>query len=322
MSEGVLQAGPGAARPSAVRVGAAVLGTALVAALSGALFSSASEHPAPATRVLVWLGSGLLYAVALVPPALRAGGRRRERFLLVFVPLYLTGAAADLVEGYFYSTELSGPLLAAALLVEVVPTALAALAIVLAVPGPATAPGPVAVLRGWLRERSARSWCWRILAAGVPYAAVYELFAFLVTPIEHRYYYDRAFIASLHTRVPPEWVTLVLEAGRGVLFVLAAMPVLALARSSRRAAFWQVMLLGAVLEAYVPLLGRTSWPVGMRLGNVLELTGDAAGRAALMVLFLLAVPAARPGTVPERAADCGTGGRFSRGRRPGAAPRA
>jgi hypothetical protein len=83
-------------------------------------------------------------------------------------------------------------------------------------------------------------------------------------------------------------VTLVLEAGRGVLFVLAALPVIALFRRRRWIAVLQVAAIGAVVEAYVPLLGRTSWPAGMRLGNVLELSCDAAVRAVLMVFVLTA----------------------------------
>jgi len=63
-------------------------------------------------------------------------------------------------------------------------------------------------------------------------------------------------------------------------------------RKSRWSTGLYIALIGAALEAWIPLLGQTSWPVMMRVGNVLELTGDACGRALLMAL-LVALPAIR-----------------------------
>jgi hypothetical protein len=126
--------------------------------------------------------------------------------------------------------------------------------------------------------------------AGAPYAAIYLFFAMLVTPIEHAFYYDKAFIASLHTAVPSTTTTLILEAVRGILFVLAMLPVIAVIRQSRWTTGLYIALIGAVLEAWIPLLGQTSWPVMMRVGNVLELTGDACGRALLMALLVVLPP--------------------------------
>jgi hypothetical protein len=116
--------------------------------------------------------------------------------------------------------------------------------------------------------------------------------SFLVTPIEHAYYSDPAFIASLHTRIPSTAVTVLLEAGRGILFVLAQLPVIAVMRRSRWYTGAYIAVIGIVLEAWIPLLGQASWPVLMRVGNVLELSGDACGRALLMAL-LVALPASR-----------------------------
>jgi hypothetical protein len=138
-----------------------------------------------------------------------------------------------------------------------------------------------------MRESSFFSWIWRIVIAGVPYTAIYLFFAMLVTPLEHAYYYDSAFIASLHTVVPSTTTTLVLEAVRGILFVLAMLPIIAVMRKSRWSTGLYIALVGAVLEAWIPLLGQTSWPMMMRVGNVLELTGDACGRALLMALLVV-----------------------------------
>lgn len=121
----------------------------------------------------------------------------------------------------------------------------------------------------------------------MPYAAIYLLFGALVTPIEHAYYHDQAFLATLHTQVPSTTTTLILEASRGILFVLALLPVIFFTPKSRWAMGLYLALIGAVLEAWVPLLGHTSWPMMMHVANVLELAGDAFGRALLMTLLVV-----------------------------------
>jgi hypothetical protein len=73
----------------------------------------------------------------------------------------------------------------------------------------------------------------------------------------------------------------------GILFVLALLPMMAFTSRSRWATGLYLALIGSVLEAWVPLLGQTSWPMMMRVGNVLELTGDAFGRARLMAIFVV-----------------------------------
>lgn len=138
-----------------------------------------------------------------------------------------------------------------------------------------------------MRERGFFSWTWRIVVAGAPYPAIYLFFAMLVTPIEHAYYNDPAFVASLHTVVPSTATTLILEVVRGILFVLAMLPVIAAIRRSRWLTGLYIAVIGAALEAWIPLLGQTSWPAMMRVGNLLELTVDACGCALLMALLVV-----------------------------------
>lgn len=243
------------------------------------------------SNLLIRVISGLLYVGVMVPLARRVFYRRFPRFLAIFVPLYITGTLTDLVEAYFYTSLLTPVSLVAALIMESIPLLLITGIITWLIPAAEDARneprfGEV------MRQRSFLSWLWRIIVAGVPYAAIYLFFAMLVTPIEHAFYYDKAFIATLHTVVPSTTTTLILEAVRGILFVLAMLPVIAVMRKSRWSTGLYIALIGAVLEAWIPLLGQASWPMMMRVGNVLELTGDACGRALLMAL-LVALPTIR-----------------------------
>lgn len=232
--------------------------------------------------------SGVFYVAIMTPLARRVFYRRFPRFLAIFVPLYITGTLTDLIEAYFYTNLFTPFSLVAALMIEGLPLLLITGIIAWLIPAnedSRNAPrfGQV------MRERGFLSWFWRIVVAGAPYPAIYLFFATLVTPLEHAFYYDPAFIASLHTVVPSTTTTLILEAARGILFVLAVLPVIAVKRKSRWSAGLYIALIGAMLEAWIPLLGQTSWPVMMRVGNVLELTADACGRALLMAL-LVALP--------------------------------
>jgi len=240
-------------------------------------------------NITIRIISGLLYVVVMAPLARLTFSRRFTRFLAIFVPLYVTGTLTDLVEAYFYTTLLTPVSLIAALIIEGLPLLLITGIIAWLIPATEEA-RHAPRFHQVMRERPFFSWVWRIVVAGAPYAAIYLFFAALVTPIEHAYYHDQAFIASLHTRVPSTLTTLILETVRGILFVLAQLPVIAVMRKSRWATGLYIALLGTVLEAWIPLLGMTSWPFMMRVGNVLELTGDACGRALLMAL-LVALPA-------------------------------
>jgi hypothetical protein len=269
---------------------ARVIAGGVLAAVVLTVFARLAPGGDPSTifatqNVAIRLVSGILYVAIMTPLARRLGYRRLARFLAIFVPLYLTGPVADLIEAYFYTTRLTPFTLVAALIFEGLPLLVITGIIAGLIPVDVDA-RPAPRFREAARERSFLSWLWRIVVAGAPYPAIYLLFAALVTPLEHAYYYDPAFIASLHTVVPSTLTTVILEAGRGVLFVLAALPVIAVMRASRWSTGLYIALLGATLEAWIPLLGLTSWPVMMRVGNVLELTADASGRALLMALLV------------------------------------
>jgi len=80
------------------------------------------------------------------------------------------------------------------------------------------------------------------------------------------------------------------EAVRGVLFAIALLPALSVLRGRSWWTLVYLTLIGVVIEAWVPLLGRTTWPLAMRLGNVAELTADAFARAAVTMALLGSPP--------------------------------
>jgi len=268
------------------------------------LLAGKSSTPFSLQSIPIRIVSGIFYVTIMTPLARRVWYRRLPRFLAIFVPLYITGSVTDLIEAYFYSSVLTPLSLIAALIINALPLLLITGVITWLIPADEdarNAPG----FSQTMRERSFFSWFWRIVVAGVPYPAIYLSFAAIVTPLEHVFYHDPAFIASLHTVVPSTMTTIILEAIRGILFVLAMLPVIAAIRTSRWVTGLYIAVIGAMLEAWIPLLAQTSWPVMMRVGNLLELTADACGRALLMAL-LVALPALQARKIsssPDRTQD-------------------
>ncbi|EFH82535.1 hypothetical protein [Ktedonobacter racemifer] len=270
-----------------VRVVIGGLLSAIVLTVFASLLSSGKPSATfTAQNIIIRVISGVFYVASMTPLARRVFYRRFPRFLAIFVPLYITGTLTDMIEAYFYTSLLTPFSLVAALIIEGLPLLFITGIIAWLIPANEDARNTPRFTQV-MRERSFFSWIWRIVVAGVPYAAIYLFFTMLVTPLEHAHYYDSAFIASLHTVVPSTATTLVLEAVRGMLFVLAMLPIIAVMRKSRWSTGLYIALVGAVLEAWIPLLGQTSWPMMMRVGNVLELTGDACGRALLMALLVV-----------------------------------
>ena len=239
-----------------------------------------------ASRVVISLASGLLYVAILAPLALRLTTGLWPRLGAVFLTLYVTGTLTDLLEAYFYTTVLTPFSLAAALVFLALPALVIALLVVLVVRPSGVASDPHRPGLAETEHRPLANWTLRVLLAGVLYVPIYYAFAATVTPIEHEFYYDPTFIAQLHTTVPPTEVTIALEAVRGLPFVLALLPALSVVPQRRWVSVLYLGLIGAVLEGWVPLLGQTTWPLAMRLGNFVELTGDAFGRAFVVMVLL------------------------------------
>src|SRR5262249_26976923 len=105
---------------------ARVLAGGVLAAVVLTVFARLAPGGTPSTifspqNVAIRLVSGILYVAIMTPLARRLCYRRLTRFLAIFVPLYLTGTVADLIEAYFYTTLLTPFTLVAALIFEGLP---------------------------------------------------------------------------------------------------------------------------------------------------------------------------------------------------------
>lgn len=276
------------------RVVVITVGYAVVAQLLGALSGPRPALSASyAGTAAISLVTGAAYALVLLPLARRLPYRFGARFLALFLPLYWIGVASNLVEAAV-NTSLPRAELIGGAVIFAIPSAVAASMIAWLLP--AVPPrGPVKGILATLRERPWWSWSWRIVACGILFAGLLEVFGIAWGPLIARYYNQGQDVAQVHTVIAAGYVVWPEEFLRGVVFVLVLLPVLAVMRGRGRrdllrlAAY--VALIDAVLESWLAMLSMTSYPLGFRIGEGLDLTTDAIARG-IFVAVLLALPAA------------------------------
>lgn len=242
--------------------------------------------------VVLDLVTGALYALVLMPLAHRLPYRRLTRFLALFVPLYWIGNLSNLVEAWVDTTIPHGQLVVGAIFLAI-PAAVICLLIAWLFPA-AEHERPVPGIWESLGDRPLLSWVWRVAVVALLYAVLLQVFGSLYGPLISKYYHDPAFMAQSHTTTAAAYVAWPEEFGRGVFFVLALLPVLAVVRGRDwpRIAFaaLYLTLIGVSLEAW-QVFAMPSYPLGFRLGEGLDLTTDAVARGVI-VAALLVLPAA------------------------------
>jgi hypothetical protein len=243
--------------------------------------------------VVLELATGAIYALVLLPLARRLPYRRLTRVVALFVPLYWIAYLSNLVEAGFDTTISRGTLIGGAIFLAI-PIVIISVLIAWLFPAAPQEP-PVPGIWPSLGQRPLLSWVWRVAVVAVLFAVLLQLFGSMYGPLIARYYHDPAFMAQTHTVPPPSYIAWPEETARGVLFVLALLPVLAVVRGRDWPAIGYaaiyVTLIGVGLEAW-QVFAMTTYPMGFRLGEGLDLTTDAVARG-ILVAALLVLPAAR-----------------------------
>jgi hypothetical protein len=141
-------------------------------------------------------------------------------------------------------------------------------------PPPSVDHGLGTALRATLARRPALDWLWRIGLAGALHLPSYFVCGSVAYQFVRGYYEDPT--SGVGLAVPGAAVLVPLEIGRGLLFVAAVFPLVALLPGPRwRLALWLGLVI-ATLGGWVPLLAATFLPPAMRLVHGLEITATAA----------------------------------------------
>lgn len=224
------------------------------------------------TMLVTSLASGILIALALGPVAIRLNVPLWNRILVLGSVTFVISSLVNLIEALFFTTMFETGAASAILSAAVGNLGLAAALAYLFPPQL-----PVRRMRDLAHEtwqqRSVLSWLGRILLAAVLYVLIYLSIGMIVSPIVVPYYTDPAL--GLNLRIPGFNVMLPLALFRGLLMVLALVPIVYLWRGSRLSlALWLGWTV-AVLGGIVPMLTGAMFPPVLRLTHGIEITVDS-----------------------------------------------
>ncbi len=272
---------------SSARVIVVALGYSILPLLTSGRPSFSSVY---LQKVFVDLITGAVYALVLLPLARRLPYRLWVRVIALFIPLYWMAVLGNIIEAYFFTTFSRVTLTVGAIFLAF-PTVIACLLIAWLFPA-YKQEQPVPGIWQTLRQRPLLSWIWRIAVVSLLYPIFLQyVFGALTNLFIGQYYHDPAFMAQSHTTANvPDAIFWLDETLRGLLFALSLLPVLAVMRGRT----WPkilytalyIVLLDAAFEAWLSMLSQTAFAMAVRIGEALDLTGDALARGIFIALFL------------------------------------
>ena len=235
-------------------------------------------------QVAIILITGVVYTLLFIPLARRLPYRMWTRIISLFLPLYWIALLGNIVEAFFFTTISRAELIGGAV-IYVLPLALECWLIAWLFPAYPPQEQPVPRIWQVLRQRSLLSWIWRLAVVSVLYFVflqyVFGALTNLIFTIDK--YYATVGNVPLAVYATEEMV-------RGLIFFLTLLPLFAVmrGRSWRALCFtaFYIFLLDAALEGWLSMLAQTSDPLMYRIGEALDLTGDALGRGIIGALFL------------------------------------
>jgi hypothetical protein len=227
------------------------------------------------------VGYGILATAVVSVLAARLPYRPLVRFVAVFVPFFWIDAGGNTLELMFFST-FTVPAVINTWIDSIAVSLLLTAMFVWLLPAAEKYRGAPA-LATLLKQRPLWSWVWRSLLVAVMYVPTYLTFGSLIYPIVKPYYTNPAYGLNLTT--PALGPFIVLELVRGLLYVVALLPVLAVTRGSR----WQTLLYVFVFTGMFnswQLVANLTWPAQLRFAHTAEITGDVLVQSLLFCWLL------------------------------------
>ena len=237
--------------------------------------------------LIIWAVSnfiaGISLAVVLGLLFTKLPFRRATRVGVAWLALFAVQEFSNLVEGYFFTTYIQTVyLFFAATFNSMLVTLIEALLVgFLFVPEEADR-SFVEEFRAYTRRRPWTSWILRFAASSVVYFPIYFLFGALISPFVLPYYES----SVIGLRIPSFSVMVPLELIRGLLYVLALMPVIALLRVERKYVFAGVASLLYIAGAFAPFLSGPGLPIQLRVFHGVEILADSLVYGAALAYLL------------------------------------
>jgi hypothetical protein len=148
-------------------------------------------------------------------------------------------------------------------------------------------------------------WVWRLLVAWLIYPPIYYLIGRVAALFTMHYYQDPSL--NLGLTLPDLSTLLLMQVLRGILFLLAVMPILC-SWQGGRSALWLWVGLVIFVQIANQVIVQAYWlPLGLRIPHTIELLVDSVIQAGFYVWLLYPLPGGSPQRASQRITPVGTG---------------
>ncbi len=160
------------------------------------------------------------------------------------------------------------------------------------------------IMAAFFSARQRPEWAWRLLVAWLIYPPIYYLIGRIAALFTLHYYQDPSL--NLGLTLPNMSTMLLMQVLRGVLFLLAVMPILCAWRGARTG-LW--LWVGSVIFIQIAnqIIVQAYWlPLGLRIPHTIELLVDSVIQAGFYVWLLFPMAAGSLRQAPKRIAPVST----------------
>jgi len=228
--------------------------------------------------------SGFVISLVFGPIAARLRLKLGQRMGLLFGILLMTGSLINVLESAFFTT-LGPAVLTSGVVSAIVSYVVLAYFLAKLFPPPSEDVELSEAISHLANRRSGLFW--RISLAGVLFFPIFALFGSMVYPVLRPFYENPTL--GIGVTQPSANVAMSLELGRGLLFVLTLLPLVALLPGPRPALGLRLGLVLAVMVAVSPMLQTHWFPSTMRWLHGLESVGDSLAHG-MVIAWLLGSP--------------------------------
>lgn len=237
----------------------------------------------PSIVMLSLFVGGVLTAIVVGAVSVRLALPRGQRICVLFLTVYMFSYLIAAPETALFTTMSLSFQVFILFQQLVVNLALAVLIGFLYTPAIVGA-GLITEVKSYFALRSGSDWLWRFALAAVLFFPIYYFFGWVFSPVTVPYY-NRPEL-GLGLVIPSFEVWLPVEVGRGLIYALTTVPLLAVLRMTRwRIGLWVGLIL-AVVGAVVPQLVNASWPLPLRMGHAVEMVLDSFVQGLMMAWLL------------------------------------
>ena len=208
--------------------------------------------------------------------------RRLVRIGIGWLALFIIQWFTTMIEGYFFTTILGEALLLAAAMFGLLISFLHALFIGFIFPPNSTDRSLGTEIKSYFAERPWYDSLWRFVLTAVLYLVIYYGIGTLISPIVLPFYLDM----GTGLTVPPVWLILVVEISRGLLYILALLPLLVSLKVETKAVYL-LLAFALYLPSIAMFLPNPIFPVLLRIiHGLFEILIDSLLIAAVIILLL------------------------------------